>query len=194
MTPALTFSALSTKGPSAEPLYGEESGCRSPIVVVDGSAAVRSSDGDPRVRALPPERAREAYYQCRKSCCPFGPLQEYGAPMEKDELQRAVENAVLAALETSLQAQLNAIKRLRSGASDKPPAPRKRTSQVDLVRDVLRRAGKPLHITEIIEQVEKANAVKLDRESIVSSLVKKVNRGDSFIRTDKNIFALKEEK
>lgn len=114
--------------------------------------------------------------------------------MEKDDLQKTVENAVLAALEASLQAQLNAIKRLRSGASDKPRAPRKRASQIGLVYDVLQRAGKPLHISDIIERVEKASGIKLDRESIVSTLVKKINRGDSFVRTDKNVFALKEEK
>lgn len=114
--------------------------------------------------------------------------------MEKDELQRIVENAVLGAFEASLQAQLNAIKRLRSGASDKPRAPRKRTSQIGLVHDVLRRAGKPLHISEIIGRVEKDHGIKLDRESIVSTLVKKINRGDSFVRTDKNVFALKEGK
>ena len=58
--------------------------------------------------------------------------------------------------------------------------------------DVLRDARQPLHISEIIERVEKAYQVKLDRESIVSTLVKKINRGDSFVRTGKNIFALKE--
>jgi hypothetical protein len=41
MTPALTFSALSIKGPSAEPLCGEESGCHTPIVIIDGDTAVR---------------------------------------------------------------------------------------------------------------------------------------------------------
>jgi hypothetical protein len=106
--------------------------------------------------------------------------------MEKD----AIETAVLRAFEVSLEAQLRAIKRLRAG----PPAPkaaRKGTSQIDMVQDVLRRAGRPLHVSEIIERVQKQHGFKLERESIVSTLVKKVNRGDRFVRTDKNVFALK---
>ena len=106
--------------------------------------------------------------------------------MEKD----AIEATILRIFETSLEAQLRAVKRLR----DAPPTPRaarKSTSQISMVQDVLRRAGKPLHISEIIERVEKLHGRKLERESIVSTLTKKVNRGDRFIRTDKNVFALK---
>ena len=107
--------------------------------------------------------------------------------MEKDE----IESAVLHALEVSLEAQLKAVKRLRAGPRETKAAVRKGTSQIDMVHDVLRRAGKPLHVSEIIARVEKVHGFKLERESIVSTLVKKVNRGDRFLRTDKNVFALK---
>jgi hypothetical protein len=60
-----------------------------------------------------------------------------------------------------------------------------------MVEDILRRAGEPLHISEIIDRVEKLHGRRLERESVVSALVKKVNRGDRFVRTDKNVFALK---
>jgi len=106
--------------------------------------------------------------------------------MEKDEIRSAVFDAI----EASLEAQLKAVKRLRTGPPQ-PRAARERTSQIQMVHDVLRRAGKPLHVTEIIERVEKAHGIKLDRESIVSTLVKKVKRGDQFVRTDKNVFGLK---
>ncbi|HKH20304.1 MAG TPA: HTH domain-containing protein [Gammaproteobacteria bacterium] len=109
--------------------------------------------------------------------------------MEKNE----IESAVLRAFEVSLEAQLRAVKRLRSGPPAQPKAARKGTSQIAMVQDVLRRAGKPLHVTEIIERVEKLHGFKLERESIVSTLVKKVNRGDRFVRTDRNVFALKGE-
>jgi len=109
-----------------------------------------------------------------------------GIAMEIDEIKAAV----LDAIEISLEAQLKAVKRLRAGPPQ-PRAARKGTSQIQMVHDILRRAGKPLHVTEIIERVEKAHGVKLDRESIVSTLVKKMNRGDSFVRTDKNVFGLK---
>ena len=106
--------------------------------------------------------------------------------MHKDE----IEAAMLHAIEISLEAQLKAVKRLRAGPSE-PKTTRKGMSQIDMVQDVLQRAGKPLHVSDIIERVEKLHGFKLERESIVSTLVKKVNRGDRFVRTDKNVFCLK---
>lgn len=101
-----------------------------------------------------------------------------------------IEESVLHAFEVSLEAQLKAIKRLRSGqVEQKKPSPRG-MSQVDMVYDVLQRASQPLHISEIIDRVEKVHGLRLERESIVSSLVKKVRRGDRFVRTDKNVFGL----
>jgi len=107
--------------------------------------------------------------------------------MEKDE----IEAAVLHAIEVSLEAQLKAVRRLQAGPPE-PRAARKSTSQIEMVHDVLKRAGKPLHITEIIERVHKLHGIELERESIVSTLTKKVNRGSGFVRTNKNVFALKE--
>ena len=101
-----------------------------------------------------------------------------------------VEQAVLNAFEIALEAQLRAIRRAQSkGAAE--AGLKKSTSQIDMVNDVLRRAGKPLHISEILERVEKLHGRRLDRESVVSSLVKKIARGERFLRTDKNVFTLK---
>lgn len=105
---------------------------------------------------------------------------------KKDE----IEEAVLRAFEVSLEAQLKAVRRLRSGSVEESPK-RRGMSQIDMVEDILRRAGEPLHISEIIDRVEKLHGRRLERESVVSALVKKVNRGDRFVRTDKNVFALK---
>lgn len=107
--------------------------------------------------------------------------------MEKDE----IEAAVLHAIEVSLEAQLKAVRRLQAGPPE-PRAARKSTSQIEMVHDVLKGAGKPLHITEIIERVHKVHGIELERESIVSTLTKKVNRGSGFVRTNKNVFAIKE--
>ena len=101
-----------------------------------------------------------------------------------------VEDSVLHAFEVSLEAQLKAIKRLRTGQVEEKP-PRQGMSQVDMVYDILQRASQPLHISEIIDRVEKVHGQRLERESIVSSLVKKVRRGDRFVRTDRNVFGLK---
>lgn len=107
---------------------------------------------------------------------------------DKDTIQEAILNA----FEIALDAQLRAIRRAKSkGAVE--PTPEKRTSQIDIVQDVLRRAGKPLHISEILDRVEKLHGRRLDRESVVSSLVKKIARGERFLRTDKNVFTIQEE-
>ena len=107
---------------------------------------------------------------------------------DKDTIQEAVLNA----FEIALDAQLRAIRRAKSKDAVEP-TPEKRTSQIDIVQDVLRRAGKPLHISEILDRVEKLHGRRLDRESVVSSLVKKIARGKRFLRTDKNVFTVKGE-
>jgi hypothetical protein len=58
--------------------------------------------------------------------------------------------------------------------------------------DILQRARTPLHVNEIIERVAQRHGQRVDRESLVSSLAKKVQRGDRFVRTDKNVFGLLE--
>lgn len=109
--------------------------------------------------------------------------------MDKED----IEEAVLQAFEVSLEAQLKAVKRLRTGQTIEKPV-RRSMSQVDMVYDILSKTSAPLHISEIIDRVEKVYGVRLERESIVSSLVKKIRRGDRFVRTDKNVFGLKGEK
>ena len=103
--------------------------------------------------------------------------------------EKTIKSAVLDAFEVSLDAQLRAIRRLKQ---DKPAPGRaqKGMSQVDMVFDILQRAGGPLHISDIVERIARVHGQRLDRESLVSALVKKVQRQDRFTRTGKNIFAL----
>ena len=103
-----------------------------------------------------------------------------------------VRDVFLGALEASLDAQLRAVRRLRRGepASDRPRKQKGR-SQVDMTYDVLRKAGVPLHISEILARIHSTFRVTVDRESLVSSLSKKVMRGDRFVRTAKSTFALR---
>jgi hypothetical protein len=110
-----------------------------------------------------------------------------------DEKEKQVlRDAVLEAVESSLDAQLRAVRRLRTGPLAAPAARQnKGRSQVDLAEDILRRAGKELHVTEIIERVARLHQVQIDRESLVSALSKKVDRGDRFERTAPNVFALR---
>lgn len=104
-----------------------------------------------------------------------------------------VRETILEAIEQGLEAQLRAVRRLRKGEAPAPERARRTgRSQVDMAYDILTRANKPLHIIALLERIERTFGVAVDRESLVSSLTKKVARGDRFVRTDKNTFGLKE--
>lgn len=105
-----------------------------------------------------------------------------------------LKDLILGAVEASLDAQLRAVRRLRQGEpATRTPRPRKGLSQVDMAHDVLKKARGPLHVSEILARIEAQFHVPVDRESLVSSLTKKVARGDRFVRTDKNTFGLRPE-
>ena len=98
-----------------------------------------------------------------------------------------LRDTVLEAVEECLDAQLRAVRRLRkTGSAPPPPRRKKRMSQADMAYDILTKAPKPLHVTELLERMGKSFQVTVDRESLVSALTKKVMRGDRFIRTGKN--------
>jgi DNA-directed RNA polymerase delta subunit len=107
--------------------------------------------------------------------------------MEKDD----VRDVILETVAKTLEAQLKAVKKLR-GLEEKRERVNRSMSQLDMAHDVLKRAKIPLHISEMIRRIESVHGVRLDRESLVSSLTKKVARSDRFIRTGKNTFALRE--
>jgi|SRR5271157_3786983 len=105
-----------------------------------------------------------------------------------------LKNIILSAFEASLEAQLRAIRRLRQGpAETAAPRPKKGRSQVGMAYDILRKARTPLHVSELLSRIQASFGVAIDRESLVSSLTKKVARGDRFLRTDKNTFGLRPE-
>lgn len=105
-----------------------------------------------------------------------------------------LRDVVLSAIEESLDAQLRAIRRLRKGEALEGPQPRKaRLSQVDMAYDVLKKARTPLHVSVLLERIQAAYGVHVDRESLVSSLTKKVARGHRFLRTEPNTFGLRPE-
>ncbi len=97
-------------------------------------------------------------------------------------------------LESVSKAQLSTLRRLRRSARQESPTagPKsaKSMSQVDMAYDILRGAGRPMHISEIMALVAKRHGVTLDRESIVSAIAKRVARKDRFVRTGPNMFAV----
>jgi hypothetical protein len=104
------------------------------------------------------------------------------------------KDLILSVFEASLEAQLRAVRRLRQGAPA-APEPRRRLgrSQVDMAFDILKKTRSPLHISDILDRIQSQFGVPVDRESLVSSLTKKVARGDRFLRPDKNTFSLRPE-
>jgi DNA-directed RNA polymerase delta subunit len=105
-----------------------------------------------------------------------------------------LKDAILSIIEASLDAQLRAVRRLRRGPQESLAMPsRSRLSQVDMAYDILKKARSPLHIAEILARIQATYHVAIDRESLVSSLTKKVARGDRFLRSGKNTFALRAE-
>ena len=105
-----------------------------------------------------------------------------------------IRDVILSAFEASLDAQLRAVRRLRQGQTEeaRPRQPKGR-SQVDMAYDILKKARAPLHVSEIIDRIQTQFGVAVDRESLVSSLSKKIARQDRFLRPEKNTFSLRPE-
>jgi hypothetical protein len=109
-------------------------------------------------------------------------------------MNEETKDLILGVFEASLDAQLRAVRRLRHGEPI-PAGERRRQglSQVDMAFDILKRARAALHVSVIIERIQTQFGVTVDRESLVSSLSKKVARNDRFLRPEKNTFALRAE-
>lgn len=114
--------------------------------------------------------------------------------MDKD----SIRSAVLEAIEASLSAQLRVIRSLRAGklgagvrsGSRSPDGSKKGMSHIEMAHAILLEAQSPLHVNDIIERIAAHFHVRVDRESLVSALSKKIMRQDRFMRTDRNTFAL----
>jgi len=106
-----------------------------------------------------------------------------------------IRDVMLEAIEASLAAQLDAVRRLRSKSTQADRAkPFKGKSQISMVFDVLSEAKEPLHLNAIIGRVQARFGVGLDPDSIGSALTKRVVKRELFSRPAKNTFALLESK
>ena len=96
--------------------------------------------------------------------------------------------------ERMLGAQLRALRQLKSPRPKRVnPKSVKGMSNIYMSMDILRRAEHPLHISDIIAQVKAKYDVELDRESLVSALVKKVHRHQGLTRAAPNTFRIEEQ-
>lgn len=110
--------------------------------------------------------------------------------------EKSLRDTLLSVIESSLDAQLRAVRRLRTcsaeiGSRDADPkkASDKGRSQVDMAYDILIVSG-PLHVTELLSAIKLRFGIEIDRESLVSALSKRIARGDRFERTDRNTFGV----
>jgi hypothetical protein len=105
-----------------------------------------------------------------------------------------IKDIILSTFEASLEAQLRAVCRLRQGQTEEArPRSKRGRSQVDMASDILKKARTSLHVSEIIDRILAQFGEAVDRESLVSSLSKKVARQDRFLRSGKNTFSLRPE-
>jgi hypothetical protein len=91
-----------------------------------------------------------------------------------------------------LQSQLKVVYRYQQ-QSPRLKQKGKRTSKLDIVEDILGSSDQPLHISKIIDIAKHDYQVTLERDSIVSAIIKKIKAGTRFVRVAPNTFALKNE-
>jgi hypothetical protein len=113
-------------------------------------------------------------------------------PEKEDAVENKIPDGLLTLYEYLLSAQLQVVRQLKAPKQAKPKreAP-EGMSNIDMALDILHQAHQPLHVSDILAQVKAKYKVTLDRESLVSALVKKVHRHQGVLRTDPNTFGVK---
>jgi two-component SAPR family response regulator len=106
-------------------------------------------------------------------------------------MENKIPDGLLNLYDSLLSAQLRVVRQLKI---PKPTKPKKESakgmSNINMALDILRKAPKPLHVSEIIAQVKTKYGVTVDRESLVSALVKKMHRQPGLSRTAPNTFRI----
>lgn len=104
-------------------------------------------------------------------------------------MENKLPEEFLSFFESILSAQLRVVRQLKNPRSgNTKPQKGQGMSNINMAIDVLQRARQPLHISEIINQVKAKHGLTLDRESLVSALVKKVHHNQGLVRTAPNTF------
>ena len=87
--------------------------------------------------------------------------------------------------------KLELIRKLSGEAASPEKLRKKRTSNMDMVETVLKEAGRPLHVQDIITDIEGKFSILLDRDSLSSAIIKQVRKKKRFVRTAPNTFGLR---
>ena len=105
-------------------------------------------------------------------------------------MEDKIPESLLDLYESLLSAQLRTVRQLKNRKTQKGKTQTGGSmSNMSMAIDILQQTRKPLHISEILAQVKAQYRVNLDRESLVSALVKKVHRNQGLTRTAPNTFA-----
>ena len=109
--------------------------------------------------------------------------------MDQKEMD-SIKDLLLETAEEILSTQLKAIRKLRQYPQiiETPDHQRRRTSKIDMAINVLKSAQRPLHISTLMEEIEKQFGVSTERDSLVSALIKKSKILPHLSRTQKNTF------
>ena len=103
-----------------------------------------------------------------------------------------ISMTVLETMEHALKQQLKAIRKIRQELKcTHSDAAKKKVPQIKMVYEVLREANCPLHISEIIKLVKQKYNENINRESIVSALVKKIKYNKDIEKVRPNTYELK---
>jgi len=94
-------------------------------------------------------------------------------------------------IEELAKSTLDVVNRFKNGVPTKTLRS-KRTYKFEYVESILRNAGKPLHIDEIIEIAKKDYKVNISKDSLSSAISKKIRAGSGIVRTAPNTFAFTE--
>ncbi len=106
-------------------------------------------------------------------------------------METKIPDGLLELYESLLSAQLRVVRQLKPPKPGKPKrGSREGMSNIDMALDILRQSRQPLHVSDIVAQVKAKYKVTLDRESLVSALVKKLHRHQGLSRTAPNTFRI----
>lgn len=94
-------------------------------------------------------------------------------------------------LETALRNNLQEIRKFRR--ENNLPLKKCHLPQLVIIANILRKEGKPMHISEIIDIAASEYEVTLKRNTIVSAISKRVKAGIMFVKTGPNEFAIKKD-
>jgi hypothetical protein len=107
-------------------------------------------------------------------------------------MENKIPDGLLTLYESLLSVQLHVVRQLKTPKQAKPKrATQQGMSNIDMALNILRQAHQPLHVSQILDQVKAKYKITLDRESLVSALVKKVHRHHGVLRTAPNTFEVK---